>query len=57
MRRGGRVRNGAQVGSVRRMDEDDAYYMLDGELTFLFADQRLTAPPGTDASGCPTDAP
>jgi mannose-6-phosphate isomerase-like protein (cupin superfamily) len=28
-------------------DEDDAFYILEGELTFLFGDELLTAPPGT----------
>jgi mannose-6-phosphate isomerase-like protein (cupin superfamily) len=28
-------------------DEDDAFYIVEGEMTFLFSDQRVTAPPGT----------
>src|SRR3954470_1414557 len=28
-------------------DEDDAFYILDGELTFLLGDDVVTAPPGT----------
>jgi mannose-6-phosphate isomerase-like protein (cupin superfamily) len=28
-------------------DEDDAFYILDGELTFLFGDEEVAAPPGT----------
>ena len=27
--------------------EDDAFYILEGELTFEFGDERVTAPPGT----------
>ena len=28
-------------------EEDDAFYIVEGELTFLFGDQRVSAPPGT----------
>jgi quercetin dioxygenase-like cupin family protein len=28
-------------------DEDDAFYILDGELTFLLGEQVVAAPPGT----------
>jgi mannose-6-phosphate isomerase-like protein (cupin superfamily) len=28
-------------------DEDDAFYIVEGEMTFIFGDQRATAPPGT----------
>jgi mannose-6-phosphate isomerase-like protein (cupin superfamily) len=28
-------------------DEDDAFYILSGELTFLLAGERVPAPPGT----------
>jgi mannose-6-phosphate isomerase-like protein (cupin superfamily) len=28
-------------------DEDDAFYIVDGEMTFIFADGCVTAPPGT----------
>jgi mannose-6-phosphate isomerase-like protein (cupin superfamily) len=28
-------------------EEDDAFYMLEGELTFTFGDESVTAPPGT----------
>jgi mannose-6-phosphate isomerase-like protein (cupin superfamily) len=28
-------------------DEDDAFYVLEGEMTFLFGDEEATAPPGT----------
>ena len=28
-------------------DEDDAFYVLEGELTFVFGDERVPAPPGT----------
>ena len=28
-------------------DEDDAFYILEGELTFAFGDRSVPAPPGT----------
>ena len=28
-------------------DEDDAFYILEGEMTFLFGDRSVAAPPGT----------
>jgi mannose-6-phosphate isomerase-like protein (cupin superfamily) len=28
-------------------DEDDAFYILAGELTFMFGDEQAAAPPGT----------
>jgi mannose-6-phosphate isomerase-like protein (cupin superfamily) len=28
-------------------EEDDAFYILEGELTFTFGDERAAAPPGT----------
>ena len=28
-------------------DEDDAFYILEGELTFVFGDELVSAPPGT----------
>jgi mannose-6-phosphate isomerase-like protein (cupin superfamily) len=28
-------------------DEDDAFYILEGELTFIFGDEQVPAPPGT----------
>jgi mannose-6-phosphate isomerase-like protein (cupin superfamily) len=28
-------------------DEDDAFYVLEGELTFLLGDREVVAPPGT----------
>jgi mannose-6-phosphate isomerase-like protein (cupin superfamily) len=28
-------------------DEDDAFYFVEGKMTFIFGDQRVTAPPGT----------
>jgi mannose-6-phosphate isomerase-like protein (cupin superfamily) len=28
-------------------DEDDAFYILDGELTFVLGDDEVAAPPGT----------
>ena len=28
-------------------DEDDAFYIVEGEMTFLFGDREVSAPPGT----------
>jgi mannose-6-phosphate isomerase-like protein (cupin superfamily) len=28
-------------------DEDDAFYILEGEMTFFFGDEEASAPPGT----------
>jgi mannose-6-phosphate isomerase-like protein (cupin superfamily) len=28
-------------------DEDDAFYIVEGEMTFLFGEERAVAPPGT----------
>lgn len=28
-------------------DEDDAFYIVEGELTFILGDRRVAAPPGT----------
>ena len=28
-------------------DEDDAFYIVEGEMTFTFGDQEVAAPPGT----------
>jgi mannose-6-phosphate isomerase-like protein (cupin superfamily) len=28
-------------------DEDDAFYIVEGEMTFIFGDERAIAPPGT----------
>ncbi len=28
-------------------DEDDAFYILEGEMTFVFGDRSVAAPPGT----------
>jgi mannose-6-phosphate isomerase-like protein (cupin superfamily) len=28
-------------------DEDDAFYILEGEMTFMFGDEEAAAPPGT----------
>ena len=28
-------------------DEDDSFYILDGEMTFFFGGERVCAPPGT----------
>ena len=28
-------------------DEDDAFYVVEGEMTFVFGDREVAAPPGT----------
>jgi mannose-6-phosphate isomerase-like protein (cupin superfamily) len=28
-------------------DEDDAFYIVEGEMTFVFGDEQVSAPPGT----------
>jgi mannose-6-phosphate isomerase-like protein (cupin superfamily) len=32
-------------------DEDDAFYIVEGEMTFFFGDQEVAAPPGTVRAG------
>ena len=38
---------GRQVDAHVHADEDDAFYILDGELTFFFGDEAARAGPGT----------
>ena len=38
---------GRTLESHVHADEDDAFYILEGELTFLLGDEELPAPPGT----------
>jgi quercetin dioxygenase-like cupin family protein len=38
---------GRQVDAHVHDGEDDAFYILDGELTFFFGDEEATAGPGT----------
>jgi mannose-6-phosphate isomerase-like protein (cupin superfamily) len=38
---------GRELEAHVHLDEDDAFYMLEGELTFVFDDRRVSAPPGT----------
>jgi mannose-6-phosphate isomerase-like protein (cupin superfamily) len=38
---------GRELDAHVHEDEDDAFYILDGELTFLFADREVSAGPGT----------
>jgi mannose-6-phosphate isomerase-like protein (cupin superfamily) len=38
---------GHELEAHLHADEDDAFYIVDGQMTFLFSDQRVTAPPGT----------
>ena len=45
------ITHGARAAMARRRtshtDEDDAFYVLDGELTFVLGDEDLPAPAGT----------
>src|SRR3954465_9355822 len=38
---------GRELEAHVHADEDDAFYILEGELTFLLADGPVAAPPGT----------
>ena len=38
---------GRELEAHVHRDEDDAFYILEGELTFSFGDDRATATPGT----------
>ena len=38
---------GRELESHVHADEDDAFYIVEGELTFTFGEQAVPAPPGT----------
>ena len=38
---------GRELEAHVHADEDDSFYILEGELTFLFGDETTAAPPGT----------
>jgi mannose-6-phosphate isomerase-like protein (cupin superfamily) len=38
---------GRELEAHVHVDEDDAFYILEGEMTFLFGDLSVAAPPGT----------
>ena len=38
---------GRELEAHVHLDEDDAFYILDGEMTFVFGDEEALAPPGT----------
>ena len=38
---------GRELEAHVHADEDDAFYILEGELTFTFGDEEAAAPPGT----------
>jgi mannose-6-phosphate isomerase-like protein (cupin superfamily) len=38
---------GRELESHVHADEDDAFYIVEGELTFTFGDREVPAPPGT----------
>jgi mannose-6-phosphate isomerase-like protein (cupin superfamily) len=40
-------RPGRELEAHVHDDEDDAFYVLEGRLTFLFGDEEVVAPPGT----------
>jgi mannose-6-phosphate isomerase-like protein (cupin superfamily) len=38
---------GRELEAHVHADEDDAFYIVEGEMTFLFSDEQVTATPGT----------
>jgi len=38
---------GREIEAHVHPDEDDAFYIVEGEMTFIFGEERLTASPGT----------
>ena len=38
---------GRELEAHVHVDEDDAFYILEGEMTFVFGDEEAVAPPGT----------
>jgi mannose-6-phosphate isomerase-like protein (cupin superfamily) len=38
---------GRELEAHAHPDEDDAFYIVEGELTFIFGDERVAAAPGT----------
>jgi mannose-6-phosphate isomerase-like protein (cupin superfamily) len=38
---------GRELEAHVHVDEDDAFYILEGEMTFVFGDEDVAAPPGT----------
>jgi mannose-6-phosphate isomerase-like protein (cupin superfamily) len=38
---------GRELEAHVHSDEDDAFYIVEGEMTFIFGDQSVAAPPGT----------
>ena len=38
---------GRELEAHVHADEDDSFYILEGELTFVFGDEQVAAPPGT----------
>jgi mannose-6-phosphate isomerase-like protein (cupin superfamily) len=41
------IASGRALEAHVHRDEDDAFYILEGELTFMFGDEQVPAPPGT----------
>jgi mannose-6-phosphate isomerase-like protein (cupin superfamily) len=38
---------GREIDAHAHEDEDDAFYIVEGEMTFLFGNEAVPAPPGT----------
>jgi len=41
------IAGGRELESHVHAAEDDAFYILEGEMTFIFGDEAVSAPPGT----------
>ena len=41
------IQPGRELEQHAHADEDDAFYILEGEMTFLLGSERVAAPPGT----------
>jgi mannose-6-phosphate isomerase-like protein (cupin superfamily) len=41
------IQPGRELEQHVHAEEDDSFYILEGEMTFTFGDERIAAPPGT----------
>jgi mannose-6-phosphate isomerase-like protein (cupin superfamily) len=41
------IQPGRELEAHTHQEEDDAFYIVEGEMTFLFGDEAAPAPPGT----------
>jgi mannose-6-phosphate isomerase-like protein (cupin superfamily) len=41
------IASGRELEAHGHRDEDDAFYILEGEMTFVFGERRVSASPGT----------